>query len=234
MNVRSLILAAILSIGCSAPEQGDDGPESGDPDAIVEELAAAQCAKLFECCSTDELGDVFGTIEVEDEAGCREALQSQADAFLLPALERSIESESALVREAEIDACVRALADRSCSGFEPAARVALFDVDGCGQIVEPRLSLSAFCTEDYECETGFCSRPPAESEGACKNPPANGDPCLNDRCDEGLYCTGDDICAEKLGAGDVCTRNADCESDSCVPGDEGDFVCAEAPDICTG
>jgi hypothetical protein len=201
---------------------------------VVQQLASAQCEKLFECCSDDELQTVFGMLDASDPDACREALRSQAEAFLQPALERSIASDAVQLDDDALDRCVTALQARSCAQFEPSASVDVLSVQGCTDVVQPKLTLSAFCAEDFECQTGFCSRPPAESQGACKNPPAVGEPCLNERCGPGLYCGDDDLCAEKLGVGQICTRNAECRGDNCSPGDDGEFVCAEVSDICSG
>lgn len=225
----------VASSGCG---EGGDGANNGgepvDASAVVEELAAAQCAKIFECCAADELQDVFGALEVEDEPACREALRTRAEAFFRPALEQSLQNRRASLQQEAVDGCAAAIRERSCADFEPTPSVEVLSTPGCGDVVSAELSLSAFCTEDYECETGFCSRPAGEAEGSCKNAPQSEDACLNDRCATGLYCASEEVCAEKLGAGEVCTRNTDCESDSCQPGEDGEFVCAELPDICSG
>lgn len=229
------LLCALPVAGCGNGGDGDDNDDpTGDPQVLVEGLAAAQCAKIFECCSSEQRTDVFGSQEIADETSCRDALRTQAEAFFRPTLQKSLDDERATLDDARVADCAATIEARTCADFEPTPSIDALVNDGCTEVLGAELALSAFCTEDYECRTGFCSRAAAQTEGACKNPPQVGEPCLNDRCGEGLYCTGDDICAEKLGAGDVCTRNADCDSDSCAPGEDGEFVCAELPDICGG
>lgn len=230
MRVRVVALCAGLAGACTNNTQA---PTPADPHPIVAQLAAAQCRKILECCSTDELAAVLGP-EPDDQASCETAIVSQAEAFFLPALERALADETIALQDAELPACIAALDARSCDEFQPFASADVLELAGCTSVVEPRLTLSGFCTDDFECDTGFCSHPPADTQGACKNPPQVDEECLHDRCADGLACTVDGLCAEKLGSGEVCTRNADCLSDLCMPDESGELVCETVTEICTG
>lgn len=239
MMSRWLLMTVSVAVAtaCSngPTENGDSGSNAGlAPERLVNDVAAAQCQKMFECCTTEELGEVFSGLDVDDEASCEEAIQVQSDAFLRPALQHAVEQDRVEILEDGLSSCVNAIADQDCADFRPRASADVLTRRGCTNAVEPQLTLSAFCSEDFECETRFCSRPAAETEGACKNPPKVDEPCINDRCGDGLVCGVDGFCVEKLGLGALCTRNADCDSDRCSPNDDGELVCVETPEICTG
>lgn len=235
MTRRNLALLAVaILLGCSNSANNDplnSTSEPVDPRPIVKQIATAQCEKILECCAGEELERVLGP-GVQDQAACETAILNQAQAFFLPALERALEAETITLADFEVDGCVEALEARQCGEFEPVASANVLAEMGCGDVVDAKLALSGFCADDFECETGFCSRPPAESEGSCKNPPQIGEPCLNDRCDSFLACSPTGTCVEKLGDGEVCTRNADCRSDVCSPGNEGELVCVNVTEIC--
>lgn len=234
MRSRSIIIAALLT-ACTGPAANNGTPpEKADSGAVADALAAAQCEKILECCTPTELESVFAGQQVAGQQDCVAAVRAQADAFFVPALDAAQDAESVVVHTDELDSCTGALRARSCGSFRPTASLDVLAEPACNALVEPTLTLSAFCAEDFECETGFCSRPPGETEGTCKNPPAAGEACLSDRCGDGLFCATDGTCTEKLGDGAECGRNAECRSDSCAPDEQGVLVCQTAPDICTG
>lgn len=228
-----LLLTLVVSACSNDGNNTPDAPEPGDPRAMIESVAAAQCRKILECCAASDLESLLGP-ETADQASCEAALVSQSEAFLLPSLERAIANDTIILEDHQVAGCVSALDARTCDDFQPLASVDVIELDGCELVVRSKLTLSAFCADDFECETGFCSHPPADTEGACKNPPQLGDPCLQDRCDDFLACSPDGICVEKLGDGQVCTRNADCKSDLCSADDMGALVCETVAEICTG
>jgi hypothetical protein len=233
--MKRFVFALVLAAGCSnANNEANNTTGSTDVAPLVERVAAVQCEKILECCAANELEQVFGANGATDQASCEQAITTQAAAFLKPALERSLADGTAGLQEAAIDGCIAALDQRGCADFEPSASADVLRHPGCEDIVLGKLTLSGFCQDDFECDTGFCSRPPDETEGTCKNAPLLDDPCLNDRCDAGLVCGPDDTCVEKLGDGELCARNADCLSDLCSPNQEGELVCVSVAEICTG
>lgn len=216
---------------CGCPAEEEQAPR--DPGPFVRDVAAAQCRKMLECCSAEELAAVFGEMEV-DQTACEQAIANQAAAFFTPALRRSLTDETTRLREEHIAGCVEALEARSCGDFVPSTSANVLDLTGCDVVVEPRLTLSGFCTDDFECDTGFCSHPPADTRGTCKNPPSVGEPCLHDRCADGLRCDAVGQCAERLDDGEPCLRNVDCVSGSCEVDPAGTFLCTPAPALCAG
>ncbi len=231
MMSRPLWLA-VLVVGCSSPPPVVE-PATSDPEAMIRQVSAAQCRKILECCGADELERVLGP-DTADQANCEAAITAQADAFLLPALQRALEDKTITVEDHEVAGCVAALDARTCDDFHPQASADVLEVEGCTLIVRAKLTLSGFCTDDFECETGFCSHPPADTRGACKNPPQIDEECLQGRCDDFLACSTDGICVEKLGDGEPCGRNADCISDLCSPDEVGMLVCEAAAKVCAG
>lgn len=230
------MLALALGIGCGAGDNGENvanAAEPADPRPLVEAVAAAQCRSILSCCSGSERESVLGP-EIADQGECEAAIVSQSEAFLLPALQRALGAGSIELRDSQIEGCIGALDARMCGEFRPLASADVLRLAGCSEVLEPKLTLSGFCTDDFECDTGFCSHPPADTQGTCKNPSELGQPCLHDRCASELTCSPDGMCVEKLEDDEVCTRNSDCTSDVCAPDADGVFVCLAVTPICTG
>ncbi len=228
---RSLLVTALLFVGCTpAPDDDDEPPDTSVVAPAVATLTRAQCEKMFECCGAGELESLFAG-EVTDVETCISALDTQAQAFLVPALEEAVSNETATVSSEAAGACAEALPAADCSDFRPATSLTLLE-GSCADVVEPRLTLSGFCSDDFQCDTRFCSVPPGEVEGSCKNPPVEGEACLNDRCAPGFYCAADGTCAPLLDDGEACARSADCASGDCAANGAGMMACTAVEPIC--
>ena len=229
-----ILVAAFVVCGCSSEPPQDGATASGlEPAVMVDELAAAQCERIIACCSESERELFFGAATVADESSCRSALTGRSEAFWQPSLERARAEATIVISRSGLDACVAAVSGEACDTFEPQAEGEILTHPGCEDVVEPRLTLSAFCSDDYECETAFCSHPPGDPIGACKNAPQVDEPCLHDRCAAGLRCTPDGVCAHRLAIGEPCAEGPDCDSAFCdvaldVP------VCDAARTVCGG
>lgn len=209
------ILLALTATACAGDE--NEQPRETSLEGLGAELADAQCEKIFRCCTEDELDTVFSGVTVETVEQCNELVEGNARVFLVPSLEKAANAGSVILDSAQRASCIRALREQACGTFSPSPNLDLFTVETCREFVAPALETSEFCAEDFECESDFCSRAPGSTEGSCTIAPVDQQPCLNERCGPGHYCSlVDSICLPRLAIGETCERNEECESNNCL------------------
>jgi hypothetical protein len=224
--------ASLLFEACSSEPETEAPPASPDVDAIGQTLTTLQCARTFECCGTDELQQVFSGIEVDEAADCENAVGSFVQVFFVPQLRDAIEQGRVAVRGEHQAACESALASLACADFNAGPQINVFEPGVCRDYLEPLVPQSGFCSEDWECVSGFCSRGAGAAPGSCKAAPKQDEACPNDRCDAGLECT-EGVCVEQLADGEACARDSACVSGLCAE-DAGAFVCTAVDPVCAG
>lgn len=226
-TMRGPILASILLLGCG----GDDGVsgENVPPDQLAEALGPVTCAKLFECCTAEEVMEQLLGAETVEE--CEQFYLAFIGSFFEPVLEDSI-AEGRVVYHGEIiGGCIDAYAALSCPEMS-AVLAGDGPFQGCGDPFEPQVALGGECANDFDCIDGFCPDASVDFEtgeityGTCVGIPAIGDPCVDNECGDDAYCettAEGDTCEARLANGSGCTFDDDCESDFCT--DAG--MCAE-------
>ena len=228
MQQRTFIWLVGLALCASCADSDESSSEPQDLQAFGQAVAIAQCDKIFECCQGGELGDVFSGVDVATKEECVSAVQGYVRVFVVPKVEDAQQSGAVTVSGSQT-ACVNALKSQSCGAFSPSPNVDVFRAQACRDFIQPALETSGFCSEDWECKSGFCAS--VAGEGSCATPPESGQACVGQRCVTGLFCNATDLCEAKAVEGQPCDRNEACESDNCVD-QEGQRVCGPPARVC--
>lgn len=192
MHKYALLLAVVTACGGGGNVSKEDFPK---------EAATAACAKVFDCCSAQEV-IAFGTVfNFDDEDSCAlriEALLSTGVAEF----EADIEAGLVVYNGGAAQDCIDDLKDSSCTsgGVDPT----------CDGVFVGQLENGESCSNSDTCESGNCEN------GRCENPPGVGEACA-DNCADGLACVGD-TCRERAPDGAACITSEECESGFCGQG----------------
>ncbi len=218
-----LLMFVFTLVGCSSE---DSEPNSAaDLSSFGTEVSKIQCSKIFECCQADDLSEVFSGVEVSTQEECESAVDGYVRVFVVPGVEQAVDGGSATLGSSE-SACLSALQSQSCDAFSPSPNVDIFRIEACRDFIQPNLETSEFCSQDWECKSGFCA-----GEGSCATPPKETEPCASQRCAEGLFCNAENVCVRKVAEGEDCDRNEACASNNCVEQDTM-RVCAPPARVC--
>jgi len=231
--LRIVIIFIFVLLAAACGEEASETETQASLDGLSARLAAAQCDKIFRCCTEEDLDTVFSGVTVETREQCVELVDGNVRVFLVPALEEAAQSGAVTVESSAESGCIEALEMQSCNGFNPSPNIDLFALPECRAFIAPALETSEFCNDDFECKSGFCARRAGEEQGSCTTPPAADEACSNERCAEGLYCLlTESICRPALSIGEACTRNNECLSDNCLERMDGSRTCGEPPMVC--
>ena len=222
-NLWNLVGAILIFTGChveperAASSHSESGvPADFDPAAISAQVASAYC-QAFERCESD--------IRLEFLRYQPYCIQS-----LATVLKRDLEALSAFVQDGTIAydsdamaACADHIRTSSCWALETEN----FEEVCALPLIGTRLNGSP-CTEDGECETGFC--PGADGcESTCQPLSRLGESCSTDgerQCQAGLDCNAEQLCVEKTELAFRAAGGERCELVRCEPG----FHCARRAD----
>jgi hypothetical protein len=189
------------SSGSGATSSG--GTSSGGEDVPLQNLplalGEASCAKIFECCSAEEIAanEFLG----EDEASCTITVAAFAS-FLVPPLQDAVAGGRAEYDGAALGECLALLEGFSCNE----ARSSNPDITAgqeCPPFIVPLVDLGGDCEQSFECIGGWCDQasgslcaPKKEDASMC----SSDDECQSGYCDFADGCgaepveTGDNLC----------------------------------------
>lgn len=217
-DVKHLIPLAFVVTLAPACGGGDSVPLSQLGGAMGETI----CAKMVECCTTEELmAELLGA---SNEGECREVYAGIIGGLLVPALEDSVNAGRMTYDGEAMAACLDTLAGISCAELRSAVRSGIGD--SCEDPFIGHVATGGVCAGDPDCTSGFCNGDSIDFDGnitygACADVPAIGQPCVDGDC-PGLRCDRQTTtCAAKLADGETCTFDDDCASDECVDGGTG-------------
>lgn len=188
-------------------------------DDIPARYAAAVCAKMFACCSADQL--VF-----RDESMCRDSTESlYRYAIMTP--QASVAAGYSTFRADRFKACIAALDSSSCGSlsfdwsFGPLAMI-----PACGEFFAPRSQIGQTCLQHEDCVDGYCARPDGGSLGGCAPLARDAGPCASqgecgaDRfwgSGRASYCDATArICQPKKAGDAACAHYYECASGACA------------------
>lgn len=239
-----LLLASLALNGCSDASDGSGSGSAsggsgsnGEPvelGSFAELTARATCARVFDCCTEDEIETHFnepGFVAFRSEQDCVTFYQGFTEALAIPALRESIERGYLEYDADAVGACLQAFASVSCAETN---LVGGGDDDECPGAFVPLQSAGDPCISDGNCIAGSCDLAD-EGEGTCAPLPQAGEAC-DFTCAERLRCGLDTDsayrCLPRLALGETCSREDDCESLQCR-GEVGAMTCQDES-VCQG
>lgn len=218
----------------------EDVPEAERPDQDLLNFAMAisgeVCAKMFECCSSDERINKLG-MSSESVEQCADQSGFLGFAFGYGQFDDSIKAGRIAVDIGMADLCLGAIRETSCGNFSALTSVDRF-VPGCRAVFAPLVEQGGSCTLDQECISGACLSDEAAGKSTCEPLPTDGKPCPDYRCADGLYCdsflVGVPTCLPQRAPGESCGDPSECESEYCAANGDGDLVCQTKAAVCQG
>lgn len=204
--LRHRILPGIcaLSLAMAAVACGGDGNGDGDGltlDKLDQEVARVYCAKLFECCTDEELE----AYTFEDEAGCRTSMESMLTELMVTPIRNAVDADRGQYDPAKAQKCLEAFEALGCVGTNDPD--AFFE--NCADPYVATQEIGDPCASQYECKLdAYCV---AES-GNCEALLAEGATCTTDGeppCQAELYCDGTS-CVPRIAEGETCTESREC------------------------
>ena len=209
MRTATLVLLMLASVSSACG--GCGGIKSED---LPQALADAECKKMYECCTDQEISDMgsslFGPINSEQD--CKDVYGGLFKSFFGPALRDAIDNGRVEYDKKGAAKCVNSIDDIQCKNFND-TELSLTD-GACSDFLVPLVDEGGTCKQDFECKSGSCSGD-GNSEGKCFVLPGEGEACANmdefgGDCADGLNCV-DGTCEAPHAEGEQCTISADCQ-----------------------
>lgn len=228
----AFIFAFIL--GASACGEGDDSTDGEDNiSQLGVELTEAHCNKIFSCCSESERVAAFQGIPVSTQEECISSVEGIVQINVVPRYEDAV-ANGTIDYSGAVENCITGYSRLACDDFQPDPRLALIEVPECAALFEPQLETTEFCTDDFECKSGFCAI--SGEMGTCAELPGEMEACVAGSCQESLYCR-EGMCVPRLDDGAECDVSTQCTSRNCVDVSDngsGDLRCRPLPAACGG
>lgn len=221
VGVASLMVLPLAIASCGGGSGSSGSVSLGDFPARV---AAAQCARVFRCCTVPQIQALYGT-SVTTASACTAELTALGQALVT-----SITSEQSAGRlrydGVAAATCFQKLGTAACTDTSNEQSV----VPECDAYLVPQVATGGACSGDEECQTGFCDRPLASSaDGSCAVVPTKGMPCTS-RCATGATCdTVRGMCVDPKADGSFCFVDEDCVSGFCDNPNITGGTCAPSP-----
>jgi hypothetical protein len=173
-------------------------------------FAAAECARVFRCCSVAQVQALYGS-SVTDESACVAQL-TPVGQFLSTQVQEEQSAGRVRYDGAAAATCFQKVGTAPCT---PASND-LTSIPPCDEMFVALVATGGVCAGDSECQTGFCDRPLVnDSEGVCAIVPSKGMPCTR-RCAAGATCdTVAGMCVDPMPDGSFCIVDEDCLSGNC-------------------
>jgi hypothetical protein len=188
-------------------------------------LAAAQCARVFRCCTVSQIQALYGT-SVTTQSACTAELTALGQALITSSVTDAQNAGRLRYDGAAAATCFEKLGSAACTATSNDPTV----VSECAAYFVPLVATGGACSNDEECQTGFCDRPLASSaDGACAVVPTTGMPCTS-RCVAGATCdTVMGTCVDPKPDGSFCFVDEDCVSGFCDNPNITGGTCAASP-----
>jgi len=197
------VVLVLFAASCGG---GDGGIPLSD---FGRRFAAAECARVFRCCSVTQAQALYGS-SVTDESACVAQL-TPVGQFLVTQLEQEQTAGRVRYDGSAAAACFQMMDTAACT----ATSNDLSSIPACGTIFMPLVAMGGACGGDGECQTGFCDRPFNDTDGVCTVLPTKGMACTS-RCATGSTCdTVAGMCVDPQPDGSFCIVDEDCLSANC-------------------
>ena len=206
MKIPGAVALVVLAVGCG----GGGGTATVTLADFGARIAAAQCGRVFRCCSTEQVQALYGS-SVSDESTCVAKL-TQLGQLVATQLGQQQTASRLRYDGRAAAACFANMGNAACT----AASNDWSGIPNCDAYVVPLVATGGACDGDEECQTGFCDRPlTSAGDGTCVVVPSRGMPCTS-RCVAGATCdTVAGTCADPKADGAFCFVDEDCLSGNC-------------------
>ena len=204
MRIVGVSLFGLLASGCgggTAPVSLSDFPARS---------AAAQCKRVFRCCTETQIQAIYGT-GITDENTCiyNLTLEGQISAMTIGMAQATghvrYDGEAA-------GACFEKLGTAPCTAESNDQSV----VPECNAYIVPLVPVGDTCQSDLDCQSGWCDRLVTTTNyGMCLTVPTKGMACTS-RCVAGATCdTVAGMCVDPKPDGSSCVLDEECLSGNC-------------------
>lgn len=232
---RAAIIALVIVFAAACGDGEDETSDEPNLNSLGAELTETHCGKIFSCCDEDERFAAFQGIPVADQEQCTSSVEGIVQVNVIPRYEEAL-ANGTITYSGDVESCMNGYARLACDEFQPDPRLALVEIPACRALFEAQLETTEFCSDDFECKSGFCAI--TGEMGTCAEIPGEGEACVAGRCDDGLYCM-DGTCTPRRRDGEPCDVSAECESGNCIDPSmggegQGDLECAPLPPACGG
>lgn len=243
MRVALISVFGLLATAC-----GEDGVSVSTSESnFCDEIAEVGCHNVYQCCTEGEIEGYLGVQDPRTELQCREDIKVRCERKYFGVVD-SIREGRVSFDSAKLDACLRAFVapDGVCSdlamevpwtevckenpfvGQVAIGGTCLFSYDCAGSPKDTFCGTDQKCkakpTAGFPCQSGQCANGfyCASNNNTCAPRVALGAPCTqSNQCADNLFCdfaATTPVCAEPKAGGEMCTSDAGCKSDQCVPG----------------
>jgi len=237
--IRRAILVAATALLPSCGDDGDGGPDAAATIPLLRApsaYASAYCERVFGCCSTGELVELFPAAQppITDLAGCREYVTRVFGNEFVDDTMRAEAAGHARYDGVAMAACVEHLRGDACDHLARVLRLMILPAE-CPPVRIALAEPGSECDHDFQCTTTYCEGGTETELGVCRALPALGQTCPDSRCVAGAYCdrTNDPSgrCTLLRTAGESCTSFLECVDFACLGAPSG--VCGP-PATCDG
>ncbi|UJR86374.1 hypothetical protein [Sandaracinus amylolyticus] len=216
---------ALLATAC--------GPSEVDPAEFEADAITIACERAFDCCDATELREEFAPFG-RAPATFEECVTLLRGRITGEGITASVGAERAAYDADAARSCIDSIGALTCAEYRGGVLAVAAISGACGEALTALVPVGGLCTQDYECQTGFCETG-GIGDGNCEPIPGPGEPCTY-RCTEGYYCTRGS-CEARLADGAACNAADECQSRRCEGADPRagiQGVCAPLTGYCDG
>ena len=152
----------------------------------AENLAEAQCAKIYDCCTQTEVQAVEQESYGNDQDDCEDETSDVLN-FKENQIEEGVDDGRLEYHGDVLERCLANYAALSCTDLKQKATATAAECDG---VLVPLVATGGECEIDEECIDGHCQfANEDDEEGVCQPFAAQGAACADTTCGPGTYCS---------------------------------------------
>ncbi len=176
----------------------------------AENVAEAQCAKAYDCCSEAEIEASEQESYGVNEGDCVDET-SDVLGFKEDQIKEGVDEGRLEYKGTVLERCLASYAALSCEDLKSKATAVAAE---CDAFLIPKVEEGGTCKIDEECVNGNCYRAEDDDdEGTCQPFAAQGASCGAATCGPGTYCAG--TCVATKADGAACRNNFECTTGGC-------------------
>ena len=176
----------------------------------AENLAEAQCAKAYDCCTEAEIEASEQQSYGVNEGDCVDETTDVLN-FKEGQIQEGVDEGRLEYKGTVLERCLANYAALSCADLKSKSTALAAE---CGTFLIPKVDEGGTCKIDEECLSGYCFRAnDDDDEGSCQPFAAEGTSCGGAQCGPGYYCGG--TCVPTKADGLACRNNYECATGGC-------------------